>query len=297
LIREIQQIFRTIFAHLTTSILAIGNYIIHNNIPRSQVGEVSIFRQCAEQHHATLSEKATKSYKIKADAGKLLPLKKKAVKFLEAVGWSESNFVSAYGACFSVMGEKHITGKERLSKDLSQRILAMSGLSWNSDSKNKPRDWERYASAVAVETALVQLYRKKLLLECAPARALRNDLWKLFISWSTNRAEIRMGGTAGLKIVQRWEFADNIDVEEDATGEQSTDLDFGKMRTEWEASQGTGGTGKGSKKAGKAQKDSIEGMLEKIKSNKLLHCSDPEVSAGTLESLSAFAISILGHVK
>lgn len=196
------------------------------------------------------------------------------------------------------MGEKHITEKERLSKVLPQRILAISGLSWNSDSKNKTRDWERYASTVAGETALVRLYRKKLLLECAPARALRKDLHDLLLSWSTNRAEIRTTGKVGLRMVQRWEFADNIYIEDEEAADKRSDLDFVKMRSEWDASQVTEVSGKiVRRKVGKVQKDSIENMLETIKSNKYLHCSDPEVSSGTLESLSAFAISILGHVE
>lgn len=279
--------------------MAIGNHFNHNQTPRGQVGDIGIFRHYAEKHHATLSDKATTSYNAKVEKGKQVPLNQNAVKFLEVVGMSETEFIEAYGACFSIMGEKHITGKERLSKVLAQRILAISGLSWNVESKNRARDWERYASAAAGETALVQMYRKKLLIACAPARALRKDLHDLFLSWASQRTQIMLGSQPGLQTLKRWEFADNIYIAEEEIDEPHPDLepypDFSKMRAEWGASLGTGKASK--KKDGKVQKDSIDGMLGMLKSNKYLHCSDPEASLGTLESLSAFAISILGHVR
>ena len=225
------------------------------------------------------------------------PKNPNAVSFLAAVGWSEDDFTAAYGQCFKIMGEKHMSEKERLSELLPQRILAICGLSWNPESKNRNRDFERYASAVAAETALVKLYRKKLLITCAPARALRKDLHDLFLSWTPARAQI-VPGQSGLQMRQRWEFADNVSIEEEVGDEQHPDIeesqDFTLMRTEWDASRSTSKASK--KRAAKVQKDSIEDMLETLKSSKLLHCADPKVPLGTLESLSAFAISILGHV-
>jgi hypothetical protein len=259
------------------------------------VGDISIFRHSTEKFYATLSDRAASSYKQRVEKGKIVPLNQNAEKFLAAVGWSEDEFVSAYGACYSIMGEKRITEKERLSKVLAQRILAISGLSWNTESKNRSRDWERYACAATGETALVQVYRKKLLISCPPARVLRKDLHDLFISWTTNRAQIPTGGQSGLNILHRWEFADNIYIGEDEIAEQP--MDFSKMREEWGASLGTGKTSKASKiKVAKVKKDSIDSMLQMLKSNKFLHCSDPKASNGTLESLAAFAISVLGHV-
>jgi hypothetical protein len=93
---------------------------------------------------------------------------------------------------------------------------------------------------------------------------------------------------------RKWEFADGLYVKEpeEQTGIQHAD--FGEMRTKWVASQASGKASK--KKGGKVSKEDIDAMLERLKSNKLLHSSNPEDSNGTLESLSAFAISILGHV-
>jgi hypothetical protein len=237
------------------------------------------------------------------DKGSEVALNSSAHTFLAAVEWSEADFLSAYAACFSIMGETRMTEKERLSKVLVQRILAISGLSWNADSKNRGRDWERYASAATGETALVQLYRKKLLMGCAPARALRKDLYELFLSWALRRSEIVTGGGSQMQTVRRWEFADMIDLADVQGGEvEEQRPDFDKMRLDWDTSLGTGkgkGKGKGKasgKKAVKPPKDSIEAMLEGLKANKFLHSSNPDASAGTLESLAAFAISVLGHV-
>jgi hypothetical protein len=193
------------------------------------------------------------------------------------------------------MGEAHMTEKERLSKDVPQRILAMSGLSWNTDSRNRGRDWERYASAATAETALIQMYRKKLLTECGPARSLRKDLYDLFLSWTIDRAEIPSGGQSGLTIVRRWEFADNIDMTEIQASEiEEQRPNFDKMRMDWEAAVAIG---KASKRRGpKPPKDDIDTMLKLIKSNKYLKCANEDASLSTLESLSAYAISILGHV-
>ena len=282
------------FSHITTSILAICNYLKRNPSPRDKVNDVNVFRHYTEKHHAKLSNKAEIAYKKKVNNGTLTPLHKHATIFLAGVEWSEDDFLSAYAACFSIMGETQLTEKERLSKDLLQRILAMSGLSWNTDSKNRGRDWERYAVAATGEAALVQLHRKKLLTGCAPARALRKDLYDLFLSWAADRAEIPTGGQSGLQIVRRWEFADDInlsDIPDSEIDEQRPDLE--KMRVDWDASIAAG---KASKKVVKQPKDSIDAMLEGLKSNKFLHCSNQDASLGTLESLSAFAISILGHV-
>lgn len=185
-----------------------------------------------------------------------------------------------------------MSDNERLSKTLPTRILATSGLSWNHDSRNKPRDWERYATAATGETGLVQMYREKLLRGCPPANALRKDLHDIFFSWSASKARIPTGGQEGYHISKLWEFADNISITDSEV--QQSRPDFGKMRLEWEESVGTGIGSK--KKARKAQKDSIATMLQGLKSNKFLHCSDDDVPKGTLESLSAFAITILGHV-
>jgi hypothetical protein len=229
------------------------------------------------------------------DKGSEATLNPIAEAFLAAVEWSEADFLSTYAACFSIMGETQMGDKERLSKVLVQRILAISGLAWNTDSKNRGRDWERYASAATAETALVQFYRKKLLMGCAPARALRKDLYDLFLSWAMPRAELPTGGQSEVRIVRRWEFADNVDLA-DVQGVEVEEQrpDFHKMRLDWGASVGTGKASK--QKAAKPPKDSIDAMLEGLKSNKFLHCSHPDASAGTLESLSAFAISVLGHV-
>ena len=286
------QIFRTIFSHLTTSIMAIGEYLHRNEIPRGQASDVTMFKALAERHHATLSERATTAYK-KVEEGRVATMAPKAQAFLTAVGWSADQFLLAYAACFGIMGEPRITAKERLSKALAARLLAISGLSWAPESKNRGRDWERFASAASAETALVELYRKKLLLECAPARALRKDLHDLFLSWATHQAQIPTDGGSGLTIAQRWEFADKIYIQASDVEEQRQD--FTKTRMAWEVATGTSKASK--QKAKKVPKDSIEAMLEGLKSNKYLQCSDQEEgSVGTLESLSAFAISILGHV-
>jgi hypothetical protein len=211
---------------------------------------------------------------------------------MAAVGWSDSDFTSAYGACYKIMGQKHITDTERLSASLSQRILAISGLSWNPDSKNRVRDWERYACAVTGETALVQLYRKKLLITCGPARVLRKELCSLFIHWTASRAQL-IPGQSGVQAIKRWEFADNLDIQDNERDVPPTD--FVKLRTEWETSVENNKASK--KKAGKGKKGGIDSMLDKLKMNKLLHCSDPDASPGTLESICAFAISVIGHVR
>lgn len=273
--------------------MAIGEYLHCKKIPCGQASDVTMFKALAERHHAMLSKRATTAYKKKVDDGRVAALPPKAQAFLMAVGWSEDRFLSAYAACFGIMGKPRIMAKEWLSKALTARLLAISGLSWALDSKNRGCDWEHFASAASVEMALVELYRKKLLLESAPARALHKDLHDLFLSWVTNQVQIPSDGGSGLMIVQCWEFADNIYIQ--ASEVEELHPDFTKIRIAWEAATGTSKVLK--QKVKKAPKDSIEAMLDGLKSNKYLQCLDQEeASVGTLESLSVFAISILGHV-
>jgi hypothetical protein len=133
-----------------------------------------------------LSERSTIAYKQKAEKGTGVALNLQAFSFLTSVGWSREDFLSTNSACFSIMGERWITEKEHLFSHLAYCILVMSGLSWNPDSKNWIYDWMCPTSAVTGETALVQLYRKKLLTKCASACMLQKDLYDVFLSLTIN---------------------------------------------------------------------------------------------------------------
>jgi len=323
-----QQIYHTIFDHLTTSIFNIAVYLDNNQTPRSSITKLTSFKTLTDK-------KFVDTYRLRRGnaPGADLTLKVDAQDFLKAVKCSQDGFITAYTRVFDMMASvKSIDATLRFSKDRPTRILAMTGLNWTSDSKNRNRDWEKVATAVVVESVLIASYREKLLKDCRPANLLRTELQNFFYKRTTPWTQISTKGNAPILVTdKRWIFADGIYV--DVTDANDAD-DQTTLRSEWKA----GASNKPSQKKGRSKKtqaahthapdtapgkgttttqkdapttaatkdnpphkklDDIQSILTSLKSlqkNKILQCSDPDAPSGNTESIVSFAASIIARV-
>jgi hypothetical protein len=201
--------------------------------------------------------------------------------FFKAVCWDHDRFISEYMANFDVLETKKFERTHRLSARLGTRLLTMSGLPWNPDSQNRPRDWFGLTSAVTIEIALVENYRKDLIHSCPGARVLRTDLRKLFSSHaSRHNVDGQPGG------IYVWEFADNI-ASEDATWADAS-YTMKTLSAKWEKSKAS---------VVRDNKDPIASIVQQLERNKFLQCSDPNSVSGTVETRAHKLISALAEVS
>ena len=277
----ITQVYRAILSHLTTTLVEMSTYINQNPNHCPLASDLTIFGGLADKFHITISDKS--------DTSKQRAVSAASQTFLQAVGSTEQEFTRAYGEIFNLMHRK-VERKMRLGNSLPTCLLAVSGLPYNNNSRNKPCDWEKAASGLVAEAFLLQTYRKKLLDACGPARALRITLHDIFIKWILFALDASfVDKKSGHVVTKRWEFADNIEI-----GEIKVDADMPDVETlqsNWQASMASG---KGSKSR---KRDPIEALLDPLKKSKYLHCSEPGVASGTQESIVAFAMAILGMVS
>lgn len=93
---------------------------------------------------------------------------------------------------------------------------------WRKESKNKNRDYQKYAIAAFVEETLVSTYRENLLEQSSAAAALRHELHDLLSKHAKKKAVI-VPGTKKTETVQRYNFPDGIDDQADVA-EYADDL-------------------------------------------------------------------------
>ncbi|KAI9442816.1 hypothetical protein BJY52DRAFT_1194722, partial [Lactarius psammicola] len=209
-----RRIFRVILNHLTTSIVEIDVYLMNNPTPRTLIEDLSPFKSISTVAKDKGKGKATKN-KTKSDA--LSPSTKEPVamsEFLSAVNWTADRLKKEYDTIREMMSKHQFTRDNRLSNHRGTRLLTMCGLPWNPESQNKPRDFAMIATAVSVESAVVNTYRENLLGLCPGARALRKDLHSLFIEFAVPHS---IQNDAGDDIIHCiWEFPDSISSDESA---------------------------------------------------------------------------------
>jgi hypothetical protein len=168
-------------------------------------------------------------------------------------------------------------------------MVTMSGLPWGIDSRHKNRDWGRVVCGLVAEAFLVRTYRKKLLDACASARALRVRLHGVFLKRIDYVVDEEAPSGSGHAILKVWEFADKIGVGEIEANVDTADIQA--LQTDWQASLSF------SKISRPEKRDAIQKMLDPLINSKYLHCSEPGVEPGTVESIVSFAIGIIESVS
>ena len=220
------QIYRTVLDHLTTSIFQMVVYFSDNKTSRGIPIRFSNFKTLTDR-------KLIDAYRFK-DLRKpsvaIPPQPQIVTDFLKSIKLSQEDFVINYGRIFLIMSTAKAQDRAlRLSPDLATRIFAMLGLYWTSDSKNRSRDWDKVASAVVSETALIATYREDMLKSCPQVRALRQELHDFFfgIAKPWHRLHQPTPDTP-LEATpnKEWFFPDKIVItEEEATNDVHTSTD------------------------------------------------------------------------
>jgi len=299
--------------HLTTSIVEIDIFMNKNKTYRSDTHKFHMFKNLPALYCKGVpqdpNEQEGKDIVIDVDDKPDDKDVDDSVKeFLTTVGWTAGKWVEEYGKNIMLMGQKPYNAEVRISERLGQRILATSGLSWNEDSHNKSRDWANTATAITMETALIEFYRHVLLKNCPGARALRRELKAIL---ETLASPFHTSNPT-MPLIEEWDFADNIHVGEGGPDSESEVklvkiYDVKLLMTDWKAAQsksGKGrergrrkGKGKGKGKDTDTDKDPILAFIESTEGNKLLACLDPKACPGTIEKLAHFFITGLVTVR
>jgi hypothetical protein len=205
--------------------------------------------------------------------------------FLSAVGWTAERFQTEYTTIHQMMDKApNFLREDRLSAHRGSRLITMSVIPWNLDAKNKIRDWRLVASAVTIESALIERYRGRLLELCPGARSLREELSKLFCDLTAPH-NFEKGGQ--MYVVQQWEFADNISSEMSDTGGKLWNLK--DLTDRWQAAH--------TAQVLKDMKDPILPLIQGLLKSPFLACSDVEAPAGTIETLAYHLITGLTEVS
>jgi len=237
-----------------------------------------------------------------------------AVAYLKRYGWSVDKFGHEYwmNSCFMENKALSFERNERIDGRRGQRLLVMSGLSWNVESQNKSRDYVNIIVAVTLETAIVEWYRETLIKECTGAGALRGELRDCFKTEVLPQLDSDTGQLEG-----DWEFPDNFSGIGDIPAPRSHSWNATLLKNELDSAKdanevrrGSGGT-RTSKKMGRSKDsgtagslpessesvDAILNMVKLLEENVYLFCSDPGVAPGTLETTAHDHITALYEVR
>jgi hypothetical protein len=329
------QLYKTLLAHLTTSIVDIVEYLEKNQNARGLVHSVLPFSPLTEKK---LVERVTRSSSVTPPTK--VPLKEEATSFLTSVNWSQDDFIDNYIRVFQAMIQckEGLPKEQRLARFLAVRILATTGLSWPVDSKSRARDWSPIAKAIVIETALVESYREKLIIACPRVRVLRKELLDFFLTLAPVWTQFdRTGPDIALTLDRCWNFADEISVANETPIPpipQPKDQEAIRSEIQLKSSQKPPPKRKPAAKKSKAiiisdteypppeedqdptpkdastttatkdgatqkRSDDIQSLLSALKTiqkHKLVQCSDPEAPSGNTESIVSFAASIIGNV-
>jgi hypothetical protein len=203
---SIQQLFRTVLAHLTTSIFDMSYYLNRNPTARDAPIKLSSFKPLTDKK---LSHPA-RSKPSGSQQSSMPAVNQTVLAYFKEVGSSQEIFVADYARIYEAMSAaRPISHSVRLAKDLPTRLFAMSGLYWAHDSKNRSRDWDKVGTAVVIEAALIQSYRVKMLKSCPTARDLRTELLEFFNSITPPWRQL-----PSLSGDKTWTFPDNIVIDE-----------------------------------------------------------------------------------
>ena len=324
------KIFRIFFSHLTTTIAKVNIYL-HKH-PRDHDVELDFteFKRLGDKVRKTYEPAKPRKKAVGEKFGKgkekaklepaivtcqkIEDYKGSAVAYLEGHGWSLDKFGLEYwtNCCFMENNALPFERNARIDGRRGQRLLVMSGLTWNCESHNKLRDYSNIIVAVTLETVIVESYRESLINECTGAAALRGELQRYFKTGVLPQLDQVTG-----QFEDDWEFPDKLSVIGDkaAPGTHRWDPTLLKkeLNTVRDGSRGGAGGGGGASSKKKSRKneaskdggtapepeslDTIDNMVKVLEENIYLFCSDPGVAPGTMETVAYDLITRLYKVR
>lgn len=295
------QMFRIFFSHLTTSIAEMEVYLCdhttHRDLIPTDSKQLPAFKTLADKANEALIGGIAGSSTAAAAKGKAKGKKRKkaaekeeggpgsAEFFLQKLGVELVNFGHRWRTLFELMPLFPFTRDNRTAKDRGERMLTMSGLSWNPKSQNKTRDWGNIVAAITIETIVVESYREDLLQSCSGACTIREEAYAYFLSHAVEHYK-RANMTSRPEMVTEWVFADAYNLDVGARGgKQYNSADLRKYLDTAHAT------------TTRMKKDPIRTWVEGIEKNKLLWSSDDGAGKGSVETLAHHCISTLAHVS
>jgi hypothetical protein len=243
---------------------------------RDAVADLAVFRRIIEpKAKGTASKQPNKILAAEEKAAKDMVT---AQDLLSRVNLTSAQFVDSYNRIKKDMDPKLVPPRQlRGSPDLRDRLVAMSALIWNPVSHAKGRDWALIAISFALEAAYVSSYRPALLVDCAGAHAVRNDLHDLFLS-----VALRVSVPGSTSRASYWDFADGFKL-----GEVSSELTVHTLDTLmscWSAAHDRFVLG---------EKDPAYKVIRYLENIKLLESS----ISGSVEALARYYIDGLAEVR
>jgi hypothetical protein len=292
--------FRLFFSHLGTTIPAIEVYLCerpnHRDLIPIEAKGLLEFKTLAETAEKSIIQpvqpkKKKKASKKKVDVEQVdddddVQETGSAGDLVLKLGWNFDKYALQWRKVYNLMSLHALSRSNRVAKNRGERILVMSGLTWNSNSRNKPRDFGHIASAIALESAFIEFYREDLLVSCSGARVFRKEAHQFFLSVALTHHKQRDLGSPP-EMVTEWEFADGIPpdlVSSDATEH----YDPVALRKELDTAHAT---------FTRTSRDPVRAFVIAIEKNKLLLAADPNAKKGSIESIAHHCISTLADVS
>ena len=253
-------------------------FLMNNADLRALLNETQFKLIADEYKERAKNAKSRDAGNLKMSTGRT-KAREAARPFLDAVGWVADTLDTEYEKIQQHMKPMYHTN-ERGSRDLGLRLLSMTGISWNVESHNRPRDYPGPALALALEVAVIPRYRKGLLDASAGAARLRKEIYDQFLEASLPRPT----DDDDVGFVQFWEFPDQLPLPE--TINPGT-CDIATITSVWEAARA---------RSLSAQEDPAFVILKSLEKNKYLRSSAPGADPDALESLAHFLIGGLVQV-
>ncbi|KAI0261575.1 hypothetical protein BGY98DRAFT_1104417, partial [Russula aff. rugulosa BPL654] len=202
-----RKMFEIFFSHLTTTIAEIEVCLSKLKVPRNKVPKkVAGFLKLTDRISKSLVSAHDAPERPAKDADEY-------EKFLVSLGCKLPNFLHNWATNYEVMDVEFQTS-HRMSPRRGERILVMSGLSWNTKTHHKQRDYLPAQAAITLETVLVEYYREDLLRECNGAPALRKEMQDYFLSVTSPYHEDVPNKPGLTRRIKAWEFPDKYDTPE-----------------------------------------------------------------------------------
>ena len=271
-----------------------------NNIHRGLPIDLNDFRCLADQaKNDLLSLEAGMTTRFGISAQPMSP----AESVLQSLGWDLLKFCKEFRVILEHMKNPKtaVTQKNsRLATRMGIRVIVMSGLVWNLQSKNMNRDYVNSAVAATLELAFLQSYREDLLKVdvCYGACELRKafqDSFKPFLITqigSLMSAGDLKGPRGKGKEGAKWTFADGIEVS--FTSDQASSSAKPKAYDPTKQLQAVQSAHISPRKT---KPDPATALIESLEKNKYLFCSKDSKGGPMIETSMHYHITALADVR
>jgi hypothetical protein len=207
--------------------------------------------------------------------------------FIKTLGWNLIRLNEEYKRNLGLMGLNKFNREHRLSLRRGERMLVMSGLSWNTESRSSERDWGATVMAVVLETAVVESYRETVLRTSNGAYDLRREIREYMKSIAMTH--FAWHPTTGSHHQEKsWEFPDGF--EAPRTTKENGPFNAATMRKNLDQAIPLGGMSR-------RKKNGLRTQIENLYKNKYLWASRSGASSGTMETLAYHCIQQLWKVS